>query len=139
MVLLRPLYDDGCDALGDNSVLLADGLVDERADESAADRSEDIDPELAPLGAAADERLDEVRSELAGRVECGTGDRADEDDDPVHDESDDDAGEPGRGAAVDGRSKDGEDEDRGADDLGQQADVRSGVRVHGDRAEAELT
>jgi hypothetical protein len=125
VLLTRPLCDDRRGALCHHGVLLADGLIDERAGEAAADRSEHVDPELAPLGGAADEGLDEVRSELAGRVEGGAGDRADEDDDPVDDEADDDAGETGGRAAVDGRPEDREDEDRGADDLGEEADVRS--------------
>ena len=118
---------------------VADELVEERADQATDDRADDVDGEqlvdgvvVAPI--AWPSRLG---ADLAGRVQRRTGDRADQDDDPVDDEPDDDPGEPGRGPPVDGRAEDREDEDRGADDLGREADREPGVGVDRDGAEAE--
>ena len=79
----------------------------------------------------------DLRADLASRVQGSAGDRADEDDDPVDDEADDDPGESGRRATVDGGTEDREDENRGADDLGSEADEVAGVGVDRDCPEPE--
>ena len=73
-----------------------DELVQEGADQTAHDRAGDVHPQLAEVGRVADERLEDLRADLARRIEGGTGDRADQDDHAVDDEPDGDAGEPGR-------------------------------------------
>ena len=99
---------------------MPDELVEEGAAEATDDRAGDVDPELLEWRLRADQGPEEIRADLAGRIEGGAGDRADEDDDPVDDEADDDPGEPGRSAAIDGGAEDREDEDRGADGLGRR-------------------
>src|SRR5687768_6513096 len=72
---------------------VADELVREGADGATDDRSRDVDREQgAEVRLGADEQLEELRADLAGRVERRARDRADEDDDPVDDEADDDPG-----------------------------------------------
>src|SRR6185369_1534089 len=117
--------------------VMTDELVQEGADETAADRAGDVDPELIEVGRRADDAAEDLRTDLAGRVQRGAGDRADEDDDPVDDEPDDDTGEAGGRPSVDSGTEDGEHEDRGADDFGEEADEVAGIGVDGDRAEAE--
>src|SRR4051812_41894949 len=70
--------------------VVTDELVQEGAHEATADRAGDVHPELAPVLGLADDRLDHLGPDLAGRVQCGAGHRTDEDDDPVDDEPDDD-------------------------------------------------
>src|SRR4029078_12038735 len=112
-------------------------LVQERATQATDDRARNVDPQLAEVALRADERPEDVGPDLAGGVEGGTGDRADEDDDPVDDEADDDPGEARRGSPVDRGAEHGEDEDRRSDHLGQEADDGTGVRVDAHGAQAE--
>ena len=116
-----------------------DELVGEGADQPTDDGAGDVhDGQRVPgRGRATDEPLHDVRADLARRVQGGTGDRADEDDDPVDDEPDGDAGEARRGLAADRRAEDREHEDGRADDLGREADRQAGVGVDADGAEAE--
>src|SRR6266850_4861449 len=87
---------------------VTDELVQERATQATDNRAGDVDPQLAQMALRADERSEDVRPDLAGGVESSTGDRADEDDDPVDDEPDDDPGKARRGTAVDGGAEDRE-------------------------------
>src|SRR3954470_11329724 len=77
---------------------------------------EQIDGNLVPLHAAARKLLDEHRAEGARGVDRGAGCRRNGDDRREHDEADGDAGEAGRGLAMDD-AEDGEDKDERADEL----------------------
>ena len=103
-----------------------DELIRKGPDEAARDRAGDVDGEqLVKVGLGADGETQELGADLASRVEGGAGDRADQDDDPVDDETDDDPGEAGGRTAIHGGAEDGEHEDRGADDLGQETDAET--------------
>src|SRR5437764_7627513 len=75
-----------------------------------------VDGDLVPLHAAARDLLDEHRAEGARGVDRGAGRRRDRDDRREHDEADGNAGEAGRGLAMDD-AEDGEHEDERADEL----------------------
>src|SRR3954470_14900039 len=77
---------------------------------------EQVDGDLVPLHAAARDLLDEHRAEGARGVDRGAGRRCDRDDRREHDEADSDAGEAGRGLAMDD-AEDGEDKDERTDEL----------------------
>src|SRR3954447_2155473 len=77
---------------------------------------EEVDGNLVPLHAAARKLLNEHRAEGACGVDRGAGCRRDGDDRREHDEADGDAGEAGRGLAMDD-AEDREDEDERADEL----------------------
>src|SRR4051795_1336291 len=95
--------------VGDQTVRVGSGDAGEQF-------GEQIDGNLVPLHAAARKLLDEHRAEGARRVDRGAGRRRDGDDRREHDEADGDAGEAGRGLAMDD-AEDGEDEDERADEL----------------------
>src|SRR6476660_8431358 len=107
---------------------MTDELVQERTGHATDDRAGEVDPDLTPVLALADDRLEDLRANLAGRVQGGSGDRTDENDDPVDDEADDDPGEPGWSPAVDCRAEDGEDEDAGPDHVREEPDDIAGAR-----------
>src|SRR5712675_1081121 len=118
---------------------MADKLVEERPNEATDDRADDVDRDQlieVPLG--ADQAAEQLRADLAGRVERSAGDRADEDDDPVDDEADDDPGKAGRRATVDRGPEHGEDQDGRANDLGGDPDEHARIGIDRDGPEAEL-
>src|SRR3954452_11939584 len=80
---------------------------------------EQVDGDLVPLHAAARNLLHEHRAEGARGVDRGAGCRRDGDDRGEHDEADGDAGEAGRGLAMDD-AEDGEDKDERADELSRE-------------------
>src|SRR3954451_6989797 len=77
---------------------------------------EQVNGNLVPLHAAACKLLNEHRAEGSRRVDRGAGRRRDGDDRREHHKADSDAGEAGRGLAMDD-AEDGEDEDERADEL----------------------
>ena len=111
-------------------LVVADELVQEGADEAADDRADDVDAAAAPLGVGA---ADQAWPRMSGPISRAGLSAA-----PVigptrmmiavDDEADDDPGEPAGRAPVDRRAEDGEDEDRGPDGLGGEADGEPGVR-----------
>src|SRR4051812_36842522 len=77
---------------------------------------EQVDGDLVPLHAAARKLLDEHRAERTRGVDRGAGGRRDRDDRREHDEADGDAGEAGRGLAMND-AEDREHQDERADEL----------------------
>src|ERR1700756_5336337 len=105
--------------------MVADELVQESSAQAAEDRTYQIDGELAQVLAefhVADEPFDQQRADLPRRIERCAGDRTDQDDDPVDDESNDDSSKARRGASINCGAKDGEDEDRRADGFSRDGD-----------------
>src|SRR3954453_6249269 len=95
--------------VGDQTVRVGSGDAGEQF-------GEQVDGDLVPLHAAACKLLNEHRAERGRGSERVAGRRRDGDDRREHHKADGDAGEAGRGLAMDD-AEDGEDEDEGADEL----------------------
>ena len=105
--------------------VVADELVQESSGQASENWTYQVDRELTQMLSEfhiANQALDQQRANLAGWIERRAGDRADQDDDSIDNETDDDAREARGRAPINCRAKEGEDEDRGADGFGRDRD-----------------
>ena len=103
----------------------------------ASEFGDNVDRPLLPVHGAAEQLLHEHRAGGAGRVDRGAGGRGDRDDRGEDDETDREPGESRSRLAVDD-AEDREDQDEGADELGDERLPSTVIVAVGRDAEAEL-